>query len=72
MLLLLYLIVAESADVRVALEEKGGNFGQSTIKWVRWYWGHEEEIPYSESVMKTKNNDENGTGYDKLQMHSED
>lgn len=66
-------IVAESAHVRSTIEDNGGNFGRSIIKWVRWYWGHQEEVPYFESIMEIKTNDNTGsTSEDRLQLRGED
>jgi len=63
--------VAESARVRSTLEEKGGDLGQSIVKWVRWYWGHPEDVPYFESTMKITA-DSIGGGEDRLQLRGEE
>jgi len=69
----LSVIVAESARVRSTLEESGGDLGQSIVKWVRWYWGHEEEVPYFESIMEIDtSNNASSAGEDRLQLRGED
>jgi len=65
--------VAESARIRSSLEDNGGDIGQSIVRWVRWYWGHQEDLPYSESIMEitTDSGGANG-GEDRLQFRGEE
>lgn len=54
----LSVIVAESPRVRSILEERTGDLGHSIVRMVRWYWGHQEEVPYFESIMETNDRED--------------
>lgn len=49
------IVIAESPRLRATLEGDPGSddrdhFGRKVVDFVRWFWGHEDTIPYSEYV----------------------
>jgi len=58
----LSVVIAESPRIREFLEGDPGtdycfSVGRKVVEFVRWYWGHQDDIPYAEYVQNQHHNE---------------